>query len=193
QDMQVKTVQHGQGERGAKSRVTGELVCGPQTFSPEELERNREDMWKSFLSRELFDDYYRERTADLSRVEVPLLSAANWGGQGLHTRGNFEGFVRSKSKDKWLEVHGGSHWAPFYTDYGVRLQKRFLGYFLKGERNGWERQPRVQLNVRHPGEQFVLRHENEWPLARTQWTRFYLDPESLRLSTKASASSKTIA
>jgi len=26
-------------------------------------------------------------------------------------------------------MHGGSHWAPFYTDYGVRLQKRFFDYF----------------------------------------------------------------
>ena len=182
QDMQVKTVQHGQGERGAKSRVTGDLVCGPETLSPEELARNREDMWHSFLSRELWDDYYVERSPDLSRITVPLLSAANWGGQGLHTRGNFEGFVGAGSTQKWLEAHGGSHWAPFYTDYGVALQKRFFDHFLKGEANGWDRQPRVQLQVRHPGEKFVLRDENEWPLARTQWTRFYLGMDGLSLS-----------
>ena len=29
-DMQVKTVQHGAGERGKRSRVHGELVCGPR-------------------------------------------------------------------------------------------------------------------------------------------------------------------
>jgi predicted acyl esterase len=79
-------------------------------------------------------------------------------------------------------VHGGSHWAPFYTDYGVRLQKRFFDHFLKGADNGWDRQPRVQLQVRHPGEKFVLRHENEWPIARTKWTRFYLDPRGMRLT-----------
>jgi hypothetical protein len=116
---------------------------------------------------------------------VPLLSAANWGGQGLHTRGNFEGFMGAASKQKWLEVHGGSHWAPFYTDYGVKLQKRFFDHFLKGVDNGWDKQPRVQLQVRHPGEKFVLRHENEWPLARTRWTHFYLDPNGLKLSHKA--------
>ena len=182
QDMQVKTVQHGQGERGARSRVTGDLVCGPETLSPEELARNREDMWHSFLSRELWDDYYAERSPDLSLITVPLLSAANWGGQGLHTRGNFEGFTGAGSKQKWLEAHGGSHWAPFYTDYGVALQKRFFDHFLKGEANGWDRQPRVQLQVRHPGEKFVLRHEDEWPLARTQWTPFYLGMDGLSLS-----------
>jgi len=192
QDMQVKTVQHGVGSRGKKNPNTGELVCGPETLSEEELTRNREDMWQSFLSREWMDDYYLERTADLSKVKVPLLSAANWGGQGLHTRGNFEGFMRAASSEKWLEVHGGSHWAPFYTDYGVELQKRFFGHFLKGERNGWDKQPRVQLQVRHPREKFVLRHENEWPLARTQWTRFYLDPEGMRLTREAPRSSKAL-
>ena len=192
QDMQVKTVQHGQGERGAKSRVTGELVCGPQTLSEQQLLENREDMWRAFLSRELDDPYYRERSADLSKVEVPLLSAANWGGQGLHTRGNFEGFARAASKQKWLEVHGGSHWAPFYTDYGVGLQKRFFDFFLKNKPNGWDRQPRVLLNVRHPGEKFVQRYENEWPIARTQWTRFYLDPKDDTLSREPVASSESV-
>jgi uncharacterized protein len=174
QEMQVVTVQHGRGERGPRSRVTGELVCGPDTLSDEELARNRADMWSNVLSRPLVDDYYRERTAELSKVTVPLLSAANWGGQGLHTRGNFEGFLNAGSREKWLEVHGGSHWAPFYTDYGVGLQKRFFDYFLKGAANGWDRQPRVQLQVRHV-DRFVERHEHEWPLARTQWTPYYLD------------------
>jgi predicted acyl esterase len=192
QDMQVKTVQHGVGERGKKNPNTGELVCGPETLSEAELAENREDMWQSFLSRELIDDYYLERTADLSKVTVPLLSAANWGGQGLHARGNFEGFTRAASKQKWLEVHGGSHWAPFYTDYGVSLQKRFFDHFLKGKQNGWDRQPRVQLNVRRPGEKFEIRHENEWPLARTQWTRFYLDPDGMRLSTQAPKARKPL-
>ncbi len=192
QDMQVKTVQHGVGERGAKSRITGELVCGPETLSEEELAKNRENMWGSFLARPLDDAYYKERSGDLGKVAVPLLSAANWGGQGLHPRGNFEGYVRAASKDKWLEVHGGSHWAPFYTDYGIKLQKRFFDFFLKGEQNGWDKQPKVLLQVRYPGEKFVERAENEWPLARTQWTHFYLDQKNKRLSPTPVTSDATL-
>jgi len=195
QDMQVKTVQHGVGERGAKNRINDELVCGPETLSEAELAANREDMWHELLSREMEDDYYRERTPDLAKVMVPLLSAANWGGQGLHTRGNFEGFMRAASRDKWLEVHGGSHWAPFYTNYGVRLQKKFFGHFLKGEDTGWDRQPRVLLQVRHVPEngreRFVERHEHEWPLARTRWSRFHLDSQQLQLSTEPVASEQS--
>jgi hypothetical protein len=100
--------------------------------------------------------------------------------------------MRAASNQKWLEVHGGSHWAPFYTDYGVALQKRFFDFFLKNKPNGWDKQPRVQLNVRHPGEKFVIRHENEWPLARTQWTRFYLHPESKALDARAPDGGKSI-
>ena len=43
-DMQVKTVQHGAGERGKKSRVTGEPVCGPESLSDAQLARNRCDL-----------------------------------------------------------------------------------------------------------------------------------------------------
>ncbi|HET7366533.1 MAG TPA: CocE/NonD family hydrolase [Burkholderiales bacterium] len=193
QDMQVKTVQHGMGARGKKNPNTGELVCGPETLSEEELARNREDMWQAFLTREMDGPYYRERSADLAKVTIPLLTAANWGGQGLHTRGNFEGFMRAASAHKWLEVHGGSHWAPFYTEYGRKLQLAFFEYFLKGTRNGWERRPRVQLNVRHPGERFELRMEDEWPLARTQWTRYYLDPQGLRLARQAPRAGRALA
>ena len=190
QEMQVVTVQHGRGERGPKSRVTGDLVCGPETISDDELRRNRADMWGNVQARPLIDAYYRERTAELSKVVVPLLSAANWGGQGLHTRGNFEGYARAASKEKWLEVHGGSHWAPFYTDYGVALQKRFFDYFLKGAANGWDKQPAVLLQVRHL-DRFVERHENEWPLARTRWTPYYLDLDRRVLAPAAPLASGT--
>ena len=78
-------------------------------------------------------------------MKVPLFSAANWGGQGLLPRGNFEGFVRAASKQKWLESHGLEHWTHFYTDYGVALQKKFFGHFLKGEKTGWDKQPKVLL------------------------------------------------
>jgi predicted acyl esterase len=114
-------------------------------------------------------------------VTVPFLSAANWGGQGLHTRGNFEGFVRAASSEKWLECHGLEHWTHFYTDYGRALQKRFFDFYLKGEANDWDRQPKVQLQVRHI-DGFVQRHETGWPLPATAWTKFYLDPGKQTLS-----------
>ena len=184
---QVYTVQNGRGTRGFKSRMNGDWVSGPETLSEEQLGRNRRDFYEDCISRKLdTDDYWQSRMPDWTKVKVPLLSAANWGGQGLHPRGNFEGFVRAASEQKWLEVHGIEHWTHFYTNYGVELQKKFFGHFLKGEDTGWNKQPKVLLQVRHPGEKFVERHENEWPLARTQWTKFYLHPADMTMSTGAS-------
>jgi hypothetical protein len=182
-DMQVKTVQYGAGERGKRSRVHGELVCGPEILSDEELTKNRADFGREILAHPLDDDYHRARSPVWSKVKVPLLSTANWGGQGLHPRGNFEGFVRAAAKQKWLEAHGIEHWTHFYTDYGRNLQLRFFDYFLHGKNNGWDRQPPVQLQVRHV-DRFVERAENQWPLERTKWTRFYLDPTDAGLKSK---------
>ena len=174
-DMQVKTVQYGAGERGKRSRVHGELVCGPEFLSDRELAKNRSDFGAEIFAHPLDDNYHKARSPNWSKVKTPMLSAANWGGQGLHPRGNFEGFFRAASKQKWLEAHGIEHWTHFYTDYGRDLQLRFFDYFLHGKKNGWDKQPPVRLQVRHI-DRFVERCESEWPLKRTQWTKFYLDP-----------------
>jgi len=44
-----------------------------------------------------------------------------------------------------------------------------------------EDQPKVLLQVRHV-DKFVGRSENEWPLARTHWTKMYLSGNSLSSS-----------
>lgn len=180
---QVMTVQYGLGKRGPVNHNTGVLAAGDETLSDEELIRNRTDLAAAIKAHPLDDQYHHERSPVWSKIKVPLFSSANWGGQGLHPRGNFEGFVRSASKQKWLEAHGLEHWTEFYTRYGVMLQKRFFDHFLKGLDNDWKNQPRVQLQIRRI-DGFVQRAENEWPLARTRWTRFYLNPSNRSLSLK---------
>ena len=171
----ITTVQHGLGTRALKNRNTGEAVAGPETLPDETLAKNRSDFPAAINSHPLDDSFHRERSAQWDKVVVPFLSAGNWGGSSLHLRGNVEGFLRAASQQKWLEIHGREHWTEFYTNYGINLQKRFFDHFLKGLDNGWDRQPPVMLRVRTVDDTFIDRNENEWPIARTQWTRFYLD------------------
>jgi len=173
----IHPIQHGVGERGTRSPVTGEWVAGPETLPEATLAANRIDVLADDLEHPFDDDYHRERSAKWDKVKVPFLSAGNWGGQANHLRGNTEGFARAASRQKWLEIHGDTHWGEFYSEYGTALQKRFLAHFLKGEDNGWDKEPPVQLNIRHPNETFVLRKEQGWPIPRTQWTKFYLQPD----------------
>lgn len=192
-DMQVKTVQYGLGDNGPKNPNTGVNVCGDETLTEEELAQNRSTFGEDILAHPLDDTYHRERSGAFDRITVPLFSAGNWGGQGLHLRGNVEGYVRSASPQKWLEMHGIEHWTHFYTDYGVALQKKFFGHFLKGEDTGWDQQPPVLLNVRHIDGTFTLREEQEWPLQGTSWTKLYLSPGTLALDSTPPASEQSVA
>jgi predicted acyl esterase len=179
-DMQVKTVQHGLGDRGAVSRVTGVPVTGDVNLSEEELEANRADLGADVRSHPLDDEFHRDRSPDWSKLDVPLLTAGNWGGHGLHLRGNVEGFVRAATPRKWLELHGLEHWTHFYTDYGVGLQKRFFARFLQDEPNGWDDEPPVRLQVRHL-DRFEERTAAAWPLPDTEWTTAYLEAGGMSL------------
>lgn len=192
-DMQVKSVQYGVGENGYQSRMNGDWVSGPETLTSEELGSNRCDFDKDLYENDLVTtEYFQSRNPDWDKVEVPMLTSSNWGGQGLHPRGNFEAYTQAASKNKWLEVHGKEHWTEFYTDYGINIQKLFFAHFLKGENNGWDERPRVQLQVRHPGEKFVERFEQDWPLPSTNWSKFYLNYENMTLDETAPSSSQTI-
>ena len=177
----ILRTQHGVGERATTNPNTGDLVAGPETLELEELEMNRCDFVEEIRSHPFDDDWHKERSPDWSMIQVPFLSSGNWGGHGLHLRGNIEAFVRAASSQKWLEVHGLEHWTHFYTNYGVALQKEFFEYYLKGVDNGWPNRPRVQLQIRFR-DRFEVRGEQEWPIARTRWTRLHLDASDMSLS-----------
>lgn len=170
---QVLAVQHGNGDCPHRDPETGGLPTGAP-LSAALLAGNRVSPGESAALHRLDDAWFKQQTAKLERIQVPLLSAGNWGGMGLHLRGNVEGFLRAGSRDKWLEMHGGTHYESFYLPEGVALQKRFFDRYLKGIANGWESEPRVQLAIRRPGG-IERRMEQEWPLARTRWSKFYLD------------------
>lgn len=173
-ESQVAKVQHGKGTRMGKNPNTGEYYSGPETLSDEELEQNRIDWVGNVTGDDLLSDWYEQKSADTSKITIPILATANWAAGG-HLRGCCEGFMNAACENKWFEFHGLENWVEFYTPYGLDLQNRFFDYFLKGVQNGWEKQPRVTLKLRNPDGSFTLREENEWPIKRTEWVKFYLD------------------
>ncbi|KAK7508868.1 X-Pro dipeptidyl-peptidase protein [Phyllosticta citriasiana] len=122
----------------------------------EEMAKNRQDQNVDTLNIHFRDDlYYASKEYDMADIQVPLLSVGNWGGILLHLRGNEE----------------------------VEVQRSFLDAFLKGEdRVGWSKKGAVPpgdvgFNDAAAERTFARRTENEWPIARTQWTNFYLTPD----------------
>ena len=188
---QVLTVQHG-NSKAPRDHWMNESSTGPEELPQETLAANYCDTLANARAREMDDGWYRSRSPDWSKVITPFVSAASWAGFGLHPRGNFEAFTQAAAKQKWLDGHPGRHEEWFYLKYGMDLQKRFFDHFLKGADNGWDREPRVWLNLRRPFKnEFELRKENEWPLAGTRWTKLFLDANGGALDWRAPAAEVT--
>ena len=123
--------------------LRGELVCGSETLSDEELARNRCDLGNEILAHSLDDDYHKARSPVWSKVTVPFLSAGNWGGQGITLARQRRGFCPRSIK---AEVAGAARagaldallhrlWAPaaeailrlFSERHRQRLGRRTAG------------------------------------------------------------------
>ncbi|KAH7368606.1 X-Pro dipeptidyl-peptidase protein [Plectosphaerella cucumerina] len=185
---QVITNQYGRPGRSARN-------WGPDTLegdlSEEELAAARNDQTVDNRANRFRDDaYYASKEYDLADIEVPLLSVANWGGILLHLRGNIQGYLHAGSRLKYLRVITGRHDLPFYYKEEVEVQRSFLDAFLKGDdRVGWSepgKVPPVDLVVRKGNygfndaereKAFPRREEQEWPIARTKYTKYHLTPD----------------
>ncbi len=126
----------------------------------------------------LMDEYQESKRAKLSRIMVPAYVVADWGDQGLHTRGTLLGFSQISSKDKWLEVHGRKKWQYFYQKSSLLRQEAFFQHFLKGETSGIDSWPKVRIEVRDRAFVGNMRDEHSWPLERTQPILKHLDAQS---------------
>lgn len=133
-------------------------------------------------STELYGEAVARNHPDVAKIKAPLWSEGNWGGPGLHLRGNTEGYLDAGSDFKRLQIHSGDHITPFYTLEGRLEQLRFLEHWLRGVDTGITREPPVKLAIRYGGDRYVWRYENEWPLARTRWTPYYLNASDSSLS-----------
>lgn len=158
--LQVAAVQNGLGRFGQFGNISQDYLSGPQTLSKKALIQNRRNYFEEIAENELVDaDVYQRRQIDLSKINIPVLSCGNWGGNALHLRGNTEGYLAIPSKDKFLEIHGLEHFTEFYTDYGRTMQQAFLDHYLKGK-DTWHQAP-VHLRLRNVDGSFTDRDEQE--------------------------------
>jgi predicted acyl esterase len=135
----------------------------------------QENLLWTMMRNSLDSGAFRSQQAWWDSMELPLYAVGNWSGMALHLRGATEGFSRAASKHKKLRIHNGTHYHAFYSENGRQDQLRWFDHWLKGIDTGIMDEPPVKLAIRHGNGKFEWRHENEWPLARTQWTKLYLD------------------
>ena len=132
--------------------------------------------WIAMQTEHPFMDEYQEtKRAKLAQIKCPAYVVADWGDQGLHTRGTLLAFETMSSNQKWLEVHGRKKWQYYYQPSSIHRQEQFFKKFLKNEASEVDQWPRVLMEVRDRAEEGKFREEQEWPLERTKPVIKYLD------------------
>ena len=138
-----------------------------------------DDFWKSYSMRYRYED-----------VDAPALIVSGWYDNLVHEAFKlFRGWTTKSGSDEArrltkLLIGGWSHGnigssetfgtIGFGTAAGmdfIEEQLRWYDRRLKGIDNGMDDEPPIRIFVMGDNE---FRHENEWPLARTQYTKFYL-------------------
>ena len=125
----------------------------------------------------LYDDFWKAKSAKLDEITVPMLVCASFSDHCLHTMGSFRAFIKAKSEHKWVYTHRTGKWDAYYSKEVQELTRDFMDCFLKGDTSsGFLDTPPVRLEVRSSIDEIhEVRHESEWPLARTEYQRLYLD------------------
>jgi putative CocE/NonD family hydrolase len=133
------------------------------------------DMIYEVLRHPTFDEFWEERSVDFEKIRVPVYSIGMWQKVGLHLRGNLRGFEELEVPKKLLVCYGeyvGDEMAIF-NSLDMRLEMlRWYDHWLKDNDTGILEEPPVKLFIRGWDEGY--RTEDEWPLKRCQYTKFYL-------------------
>lgn len=121
------------------------------------------------------DSYWESKIPRWKNIRIPAYVCGGW--CHFHLRGSLEGFRRIRSTRKWLRIHRDMEWPDTYNPQNLTDLRNFFDRYLREVRNGWEFTPRVRYDLMD-AYGFDLVHnkeENEFPVARTQYRKLYLD------------------
>ncbi|MCE2458660.1 MAG: CocE/NonD family hydrolase [Dehalococcoidia bacterium] len=147
--------------------------------------------WRSWLKDHAVDNFkFMDRHKDVS---VPALTTTGWYDQQIGAIKHFTGMRQNGMTEEarsWQRLIVGpwSHTLDFTSqvgeiDFGPEAARDFFQiaddwfrYWLKGEDSGITEWPQIELFVMGANR---WRAENEWPLARTEYTDYYLRSDGL--------------
>ncbi|GAA1964262.1 CocE/NonD family hydrolase [Microbacterium deminutum] len=112
---------------------------------------------------------------DLTGVDVPLWAVASTTHvSNIHQLGGSGAYLATPTPNKKLDF-----WEDWfqksYSTESVAQHKAFFDHWLKGIENGIMDAPPVRLEIRTGNGSSFIQEENEWPIARTMYPRWYFD------------------
>lgn len=112
---------------------------------------------------------------DLTKVTVPLWSvAATTHPSHFHQLGSSEAYLNTPTANKKLDFW--ENWfMKAYSEEAVQDHAAFFDHWLKGIDNGIMDKPPVRLEIRTGNGASYVQEEEEWPIERTEYMKWYLD------------------
>jgi hypothetical protein len=112
---------------------------------------------------------------DMSKVKVPLWAVATTTHPAhFHQLGGSEAYLTTRTADKKIDFW--EDWfTKSYSKAALADHMAFFDHWLKGIENGIMDKPPVRLEIRTGDGAYYLQEENEWPIARTNYTKWYFD------------------
>jgi len=140
----------------------------------------------------LWNAYWEDKLPKYNKIRIPTYYTSNW--NHFHDRGSFEGFRGIRSRQKWMRAHREFEWPDTYNYYNIQELKGFFDRFLRDINNGFEFVPKVRLEVMdaYDYDFRTNRPEKEWPLARTEYRKLYLDASNGSMSPEAPAAETSV-
>jgi predicted acyl esterase len=143
-----------------------------------------EDVGSMIQEHPYYDEYWKDKEADLSSIQIPSYIVASWTNV-IHTAGSIKAFEHISSKEKWLRVNNTHEWHDYYSPENVEDLRKFFDYYLIGIKNDWLSTPKVRLSVLNPGhEDIVNRAEESFPLRNQGQKTLYLSDDNGQLTLK---------
>ena len=154
------------------SRILQEAIW-PGPIPGKELPEN---IMSQLLAQTEDGPYYLEHGGAwryMDKIKVPVLTIAP-GANDLHITQNLRHYNEIKSPKRLIiSPWAGTRYQPFIFETTAINQHliRWFDYWLKGIDTGIMDEPEVAIYDNGTGK---WRYENKYPLARTQWKKFYL-------------------
>lgn len=146
--------------------------------------RQRDNLIEQQRRHPLRDEWWRGLVPALGKITVPALICGSFSDNLLHSRGSFRAWEHIASTDRFLYTHRSGKWATFYSPEARSAQLRFFDRYLRG--HDVPVPPRVRLEVRESRDVVAaVRHEDDWPLKRTDWRPLYLSAHGLAATPSA--------
>jgi uncharacterized protein len=112
---------------------------------------------------------------DMSKVKVPLWAVACTTHMAhFHQLGSSEAYLATPTAAKKLDFWEDWFTKP-YSRAAIADHRAFFDHWLKGVDNGIMKKAPVRLEIRSGNGASFVQEENEWPIARTTYPRWFFD------------------